>query len=357
MGWIALGALVASVSFLLFKHPLRSWNIVLIRGWLRNTCATLNSSSQATAPPPQESPKTATVSVREVTKDGEHHTDTKPDDSTPKAMPVQPPLIDLPTFNLDESPTIVVERPNISLGSNSNASLSWNSSPLLATHTQHPPSPTIKNTTENNTLMRPPPLPTPKLQNQDAPNPKPRKTSMLPPPPPPRPSLTVPLRPPPSAASSLRAPSPRGLTSSTLAPIHVQGKLQPSRQVTLEPGHSPLDWAALTSNPNNKLRGENLPPTLIRVTPSMLKAHNGRKGRDAWTSYLGKVYNISPYLPFHPGGKGELLRGAGKNSEKLFAEVHPWVNWDGMLAECMVGLLVSEGYNVGGSDGDLEEMD
>lgn len=110
----------------------------------------------------------------------------------------------------------------------------------------------------------------------------------------------------------------------------------------LEPGHSPLDWAALTSDPNNKLRGADLPPTLIRVTPSMLKAHNGRKGRDAWTSYQGKVYNITPYLPFHPGGKGELLRGAGKDSGKLFLEIHPWVNWDGILGECLVGILVSE---------------
>lgn len=74
----------------------------------------------------------------------------------------------------------------------------------------------------------------------------------------------------------------------------------------------------------------------------MLKVQNGRKGRDAWTSYQGKVYNISPYVPYHPGGKGELLRGAGKDSAQLFAEIHPWVNWDGILGECLVGILVSE---------------
>ncbi|EGC48687.1 conserved hypothetical protein [Histoplasma capsulatum var. duboisii H88] len=73
--------------------------------------------------------------------------------------------------------------------------------------------------------------------------------------PPPRPSLNTPLRPPLSAASTLRGPLLRGLTSSTLAPIQVQGKPQPSRQVALEPGRSPLDWAALTSQPNHKLRG------------------------------------------------------------------------------------------------------
>jgi cytochrome b involved in lipid metabolism len=113
----------------------------------------------------------------------------------------------------------------------------------------------------------------------------------------------------------------------------------------------------LTSNLNSKLRGAHLPPELITVTPSMLKAHNGRKGRDAWTSYQGKVYNVSPYLPFHPGGKGELLRGAGKDSGKLFMEVHPWVNWDGMLGECLVGILVSENDKTNTRSNDLDAMD
>ncbi|EEQ92276.1 heme/steroid binding protein [Blastomyces dermatitidis ER-3] len=356
MGWIGLGALVVSVSFLLFKHPLGSWNFAHLHEWLRNrrgaspnTVTNIRSSPTALPPSPPES---TSILDREGSKADEHRTDPISDDSTPKATPVQLPLIDVPTLNL-ESPAVVEERPNISLNSNNNTTLSQNCSPLLDSPIKPSSSPVAKNDSTRNTLMGPPPLPTLKGQRQTASSSIPNSGSMLPPP---RPSLNVPLRPPPSAASSLRAPRPRGLTSSTLAPVHVQGKLQPSRQVVLEPGHSPLDWAALTSNPNHKLRGDNLPPTLIRVTPSMLKAHNGRKGRDAWTSYMGKVYNITPYLPFHPGGKGELLRGAGKNSEKLFAEIHPWVNWDGMLAECMVGILVSEDYNASG-DGSLEEMD
>jgi len=58
------------------------------------------------------------------------------------------------------------------------------------------------------------------------------------------------------------------------------------------------------------------------------------------------VYNLGPYLPFHPGGQGELLRGAGKEGsvvEKMFMEVHPWVNWENMLKDCVVGVLVAEG--------------
>jgi len=96
---------------------------------------------------------------------------------------------------------------------------------------------------------------------------------------------------------------------------------------------------------------------MLRVTPKQLKMQNGRKGRDAWTVYQGKVYNISPYVPFHPGGAGEILRGSGKDSYKLFMEVHPWVNWDGMLSECLVGILVGEDEQTDGTNGTLDEMD
>ena len=85
---------------------------------------------------------------------------------------------------------------------------------------------------------------------------------------------------------------------------------------------------------------------------------NGRKGRDAWSVWQGKVYNITPYLPFHPGGDGELMRVAGKEAGKLFNEVHPWVNWEGMLAECLVGVLVDEGEDgLEKEGGGLDEMD
>lgn len=57
---------------------------------------------------------------------------------------------------------------------------------------------------------------------------------------------------------------------------------------------------------------------LTRVTPSMLKQHNKRE--DAWSAFHGKVYNITPYLAYHPGGEKELMRVAGRDGTKLFCE-------------------------------------
>jgi cytochrome b involved in lipid metabolism len=33
----------------------------------------------------------------------------------------------------------------------------------------------------------------------------------------------------------------------------------------------------------------------------------------------GKVYNVTAYLPFHPGGEKEMMRGVGRDGTKLFS--------------------------------------
>lgn len=155
-------------------------------------------------------------------------------------------------------------------------------------------------------------------------------------------------------ANSLRIPSTgplpnRGPSSNSLMPPPYK-TTNARNKIILKPGHSPLDWAQLQRSSNN-LSGVS---SLQRVTPSQLKQNNGRKGKPAWASYQGRVYNMTPYVPFHPGGEGEIRRAAGKDGEKLFMEVHPWVNWENMLGECLVGIMVSEAEESGGS---LDDMD
>ncbi|KZT01425.1 cytochrome b5 [Laetiporus sulphureus 93-53] len=153
-------------------------------------------------------------------------------------------------------------------------------------------------------------------------------------PPPPVPSLAN-RRPGTSTSSAMFSGSnslavPLTTTKPPLKPTAKRGK------VALAPGHGPLDWANLKKS-GQDLRGTD---TLLRVTPSMLKEHKTRE--DAWSAFNGKVYNITPYLPYHPGGEQELMRVAGRDGSKLFALTHAWVNLDYMLDACLIGFLIPE---------------
>ncbi|KAB8072555.1 hypothetical protein BDV29DRAFT_149507 [Aspergillus leporis] len=336
MGWLGVATIITTACFLLYRHPPATWK----------------SEPSISQPPPklisEVPPAThATDDAKVLEEEGGNTEDSQ---TTPKASASSAPSLEVPTLHLDRDETATTTEKQPDKKQIQNGSVK-------------PPVPSV---IKDNILMPPPPQPAASSSSLMPPPPPPRlrptmsqpKQPQLAPPGryPPRPNAGSSLRPPPSAAASLRAPPSNRPSSNSLAPFKLTA--QPSnlsKRAVLEPGYSPLDWAALANNPKNNLRGANLPPTLIKVTPSMLKIQNGRKGNDAWTSYQGKVYNITPYVPFHPGGKGELLRGAGKDSAKLFMEVHPWVNWDAILSECLIGILVSE--NEGPTENSLDAMD
>jgi len=126
-------------------------------------------------------------------------------------------------------------------------------------------------------------------------------------------------------------------TPNTLAlPTSTTKRPKVSKKVQLAPGHGALDWANL-KNSGKDLRGVD---TLMRIPPSVLKQHNKRD--DIWIALYGKVYNVTAYMPYHPGGEKELMRAAGRDGTKLFAATHGWVNAEFMLDNCMVGFLVPE---------------
>uniref|UniRef100_A0A8D8CD79 Cytochrome b5 reductase 4 n=1 Tax=Culex pipiens TaxID=7175 RepID=A0A8D8CD79_CULPI len=108
----------------------------------------------------------------------------------------------------------------------------------------------------------------------------------------------------------------------------------PRNKTALKPGHSLMDWIRLGNS------GADLAGTGGRVRPvshAELAEHN--KAGDMWMAIRGKVYNVTSYLDFHPGGVDELTRGAGKDATSLFDEVHAWVNYESLLAKCFVGPL------------------
>lgn len=199
-----------------------------------------------------------------------------------------------------------------------------------------PGSPTTPRAVTSDSKLMPPPLARPQ---------QPTPTSLRVPP---TSSQPQPNRLAPATSNSPRPTGSFGAAStSTLSPA-----ARARNKVVLSPGHSPLDWAALMQTaPARELSGAPFP---ARITPSQLAAHTGRRGTPAWSAYKGKVYHIAPYLAFHPGGEGQLLRAAGRDGTRLFEEVHPWVNWEGMMGPCLVGFLVPE---PGPGEGDEDEME
>ncbi|KAJ2896122.1 hypothetical protein GGI21_003806 [Coemansia aciculifera] len=109
------------------------------------------------------------------------------------------------------------------------------------------------------------------------------------------------------------------------------GNQRPRKKVALKPGYSPLDWARLSAS-GKDLRGTS---ELRLITMEEIALHNKRN--DCWMVIGGKVYNVTHYVEFHPGGKGELMRAAGKDGSALFNDTHPWVNAESILRACMIG--------------------
>uniref|UniRef100_A0A673VU26 Cytochrome b5 reductase 4 n=1 Tax=Salmo trutta TaxID=8032 RepID=A0A673VU26_SALTR len=123
---------------------------------------------------------------------------------------------------------------------------------------------------------------------------------------------------------------PAASSQQRVAPAGQSGR----NKVALKPGHSLMDWIRVAKSGRDLtgLRGR-----LIDVTEEELQKHNTR--HDCWTCIRGMVYNVSPYMDFHPGGEEELMKAAGIDGTDLFDQVHRWVNYESMLKECLVGRM------------------
>ncbi|CDK27221.1 unnamed protein product [Kuraishia capsulata CBS 1993] len=108
-------------------------------------------------------------------------------------------------------------------------------------------------------------------------------------------------------------------------------------KVVLAPGHSAVDWEARKREETKRIRSR-LPQFPMRLRKEDVKLHASRD--DCWVSLGGKVYDITGYLDYHPGGVDKLLLVAGKDGTAMFNRYHPWVNFERMLDGCLVGFVL-----------------
>eukprot|EP01094_Clydonella_sp_ATCC50884_P017838 TRINITY_DN3187_c3_g1_i1.p1 TRINITY_DN3187_c3_g1~~TRINITY_DN3187_c3_g1_i1.p1 ORF type:complete len:152 (-),score=38.90 TRINITY_DN3187_c3_g1_i1:4-459(-) len=129
---------------------------------------------------------------------------------------------------------------------------------------------------------------------------------------------------------------------------------QPRVKVALKPGRGLMHWHHLKRTTRD-IAGTG---GVIRpITKEELKQHNTEE--DCWMAIDGRVFNVTPYLEYHPGGIPKLLLCKGRDGTKLFNKTHPWVNYESLLAECFVGPLVpspSEGAAEAEAEEESEEV-
>ena len=92
-----------------------------------------------------------------------------------------------------------------------------------------------------------------------------------------------------------------------------------------------MDWI-------NVLKLKPRPEKLLKISLLELSKHNTIE--DAWLAIHGRVYNVTDYFNYHPGGSEELQRGIGLDASDLWDKTHPWLNIDAFMANNCVGVLV-----------------
>ena len=89
-----------------------------------------------------------------------------------------------------------------------------------------------------------------------------------------------------------------------------------------------------TSNNNTRKRGGN---NKRNISLGEVKKHN--KKNDAWTIIENKVYNITSWIPKHPGGE-IIMQALGKDATQLFIDNnHPSYVKKTILPKYYIGTL------------------
>jgi len=75
----------------------------------------------------------------------------------------------------------------------------------------------------------------------------------------------------------------------------------------------------------------------ITLTASVVATHNTQSS--CWMTIGNNVYNVTPYIPFHPGGVQEIVSLCGANATTAFGGVGHSSGASALLANYLLGAL------------------
>ena len=153
----------------------------------------------------------------------------------------------------------------------------------------------------------------------------------------------------------------------TTLPITSDESANPRRPHRGKSGHGKVrrgyglhDWMRLLrGDPDPARRGG--APVRRGIALAEVAAHD--RPDDGWMVLRGRVYNVSPYLQYHPGGSQILEECLGGDATALFERYHAWVNIDTLVGPLLLGSVgpaemgeIAE-IEEGSSDDDSEEVE
>ena len=99
------------------------------------------------------------------------------------------------------------------------------------------------------------------------------------------------------------------------------GALEKARKTPLEPGYSLQSWMRFSADADlsggvGKVDEDEDEEKWKKWPIDEIRKHNSRD--DFWTVIRGRVYHLTPYLPYHPGGVDILDSIAGRDGTALF---------------------------------------
>lgn len=110
---------------------------------------------------------------------------------------------------------------------------------------------------------------------------------------------------------------------------------QQRRKTGVRKGFALHDWKLLLNSANDLAQRRGAP--LRPITMEEVALHD--KVHDGWMVLHGKVYNVGPYLAYHPGGINILKGSLGKDGTELFERYHRWVGIENLIGKLLLGYV------------------
>lgn len=140
----------------------------------------------------------------------------------------------------------------------------------------------------------------------------------------------------PRASFAARVPSSAGTHYASSSNASTSGA---SNRIVVRPGYSQMDWLRRCKRERVDGSSENAPKSDAKrvISREELAKHNTRE--DCWIGLRGRVYNLTHYVEYHPGGEEILAPSYGTDATALFDKYHKYVNGEYIMRATQVGVM------------------